>query len=301
VASSILEPDELINKTANLITDRFGHYYTAIYILDQSGNWAELRDATGEAGKVLKQNKHRIEVSSNNMVATAITTRKAVVGDHSGASGTHATNPLLPYTRSEIVLPLVVGDRILGALNVQSTREAAFSTQDVDTLQGMANQVAIALENARLYQEAQQNLKEMRAIQKQYLLEAWSKVPDLVRMDYSVGDEPDEKTHSVEIPLSLREQSLGMIKLLSDQEITPEEYSLMEAVASQAAIALENARLINESRVAANRERLVSDISNKIWSSTTIDGVMQTAARELGRVLDTTRVVIELKSDENNG
>jgi GAF domain-containing protein len=299
-ASAILEPQNLIKKVVNLIADRFGHYYAAIYLLDQTGNWVELMEATGEAGKVLKQNRHRIETNSRNPIAVAINSQKANVMSNISAGQAHPTNPLLPYTRSEIVLPLLVGERILGALDVQSTREEAFTSQGVDTLQGMANQVAIALENARLYQEAQQNLKEMQAIQKQYLQEAWSKVPDIGNLDYSVGDEMDGSSPSIDVPLALRDQHLGSIRLHSDQGITPEEQNLVEAVASQAAIALENARLVNESRLLANRERLVSEISNKIWTSTTIDGVLQTVVRELGRALDTARAVIELKSDDKN-
>ncbi|MCJ7432701.1 MAG: GAF domain-containing protein [Anaerolineales bacterium] len=153
-ASSILEPDELIKKVVNLITDRFGHYYTAIYLLDQTGYWAELIEATGDAGKVLKQNRHRLELNTKGLIANAINNQQAMIADSKNAS-IRSANPLLPYTKSEIALPLIVGDRALGALDVQSTREGAFNPQDVDTLQGMANQVAIALENARLYQESQ--------------------------------------------------------------------------------------------------------------------------------------------------
>jgi GAF domain-containing protein len=195
---------------------------------------------------------------------------------------------------------LIVGDRALGVLDVQSTHDGAFKPQDVDTLQGMANQVAIALENARLYQESQKNLEEMQSIQKQYLLEAWSRVSNVEELAYSVGDNPGENAYNIETPLTLRDQSLGVIHLATDEDISLEERNLINAVASQAAIALENARLVNESRQLANRERLVAEISNKIWTSTTIDGVLQTVVRELGRVLDTTRAVIELKSDENN-
>ncbi len=298
-ASSILEPDELLKKVVNLITDRFGHYYSAIYLIDQTGYWAELIEATGDAGKVLKQNRHRLELNNKGLIASAINNQQATIADSKNASNRSA-NPLLPYTKSEIALPLIVGDRALGALDVQSTRDGAFKPQDIDTLQGMANQVAIALENARLYQESQKNLEEMQSIQKQYLLEAWSKVPNAEKLEYNVGDFADEKGHKFETPLALRDQSLGTIQLITDEDISPEEHNLIKAVASQAAIALENARLVNESRQLANRERLVADISNKIWTSTTIDGVMQTVVKELGRVLDTTRAVIELKSDENN-
>jgi len=298
-ASSILEPDELIKKVVNLITDRFGHYYSAIYLVDQTGYWAELIEATGDAGRVLKQNRHRLELNNKGLIANAINNQQATIADSKNTS-IRSANPLLSYTKSEIALPLIVGDRALGALDVQSTREGAFNPQDIDTLQGMANQVAIALENAHLYQEAQKNLDEMQSIQKQYLLEAWSKIPNAEKLEYSVGDTTGEKAYRTEISLALRDQSLGTIQLTTDEDISPEERNLIDAVASQAAIALENARLVNESRQLANRERLVAEISNKIWTSTTIDGVMQTVVKELGRVLDTTRAVIELKSDENN-
>ena len=299
VASSILEPDELLKKVVNLITDRFGHYYSAIYLLDQSGNWAELMEATGDAGKVLKQNRHRIELENKGLITNAITNQQATIAGADGAL-VRSSNTLLPYTKSEIALPLIIGDRVLGALDVQSTHEGAFNPQDVDTLQGMANQVAIALENARLYQESQRNLQEIKSIQKQYLLEAWSKVPNMEKLVYSVGDGPGKNDRKIEIPLALRDQILGKILLQTEEDITPEERNFVDAVASQATIAMENARLVNESRQLANRERLVTEISNKIWTSTTVDGVMQTVIKELGRVLDTTRVVIELKSDENN-
>jgi GAF domain-containing protein/HAMP domain-containing protein len=298
-AASILEPEELLIKVVNLITDRFGHYYSAIYLVDQTGRWAELIEATGDAGKVLKQNKHRLALDNTGLIASAINNQQATVADSKNAS-VRSANPLLPYTKSEIALPLIVGNRALGALDVQSSHDGAFKPQDVDTLQGMANQVAIALENARLYQEAQKNLEEMQSIQKQYLLEAWSRVSNVEELAYSVGDNPGENAYNIETPLTLRDQSLGTIHLATDEDISPEERNLISAVASQAAISLENARLVNESRQLANRERLVAEISNKIWTSTTIDGVLQTVVRELGRVLDTTRAVIELKSDENN-
>jgi GAF domain-containing protein len=160
--------------------------------------------------------------------------------------------------------------------------------------------VAIALENAHLYQEAQKNLVEMQAIQKQYLLDAWSKVPNMAKLEYIVGDNSDESTHKIETPLTLRDQTLGIIQLATDEDISLEERNLIDAVASQAAIALENARLVNESRQLADRERLVAEISNRIWTSTTVDGVLQTVVKELGKVLDTTRAVIELKSDKTN-
>ena len=234
-ASSVLDPDELINQVANLITDQFDYYYTALFLVDPTGRWAELKSATGEAGRVLKENKHRLEVGGKSMVGTAISTRSPRVALDVGAEPTRFENPLLPYTRSEIALPLLVGERVLGALDVQSTREGAFGPQEIETLQGMANQISIALENASLFQQVQQNLDEIRSIQRQYTLQSWKRVENTEELRYEVGDEEHHGTdNELEVSLAMRGGVIGEIKLDSDNEWTPEQRNLIESIAAQA-------------------------------------------------------------------
>ena len=302
VASSSLDPDELLAKVILLVPERFGYYYAAIYLLDPSEKWAELKEATGEAGKLLRQNRHRLEVAGRSMVGTAIREKTARIAQIASEEKQRYENPILSYTRSEIALPLIVGDRVLGALNVQSTKESDFGPQVIETMQNMAGQVAIALENARLFQEAQHNIREMRTIQQQYLLEGWSgfTAQKEDELEYQVGDEPDEKSKKIEVSISLRDQVLGQIRFESTEDWTPEQESLANAVATQAAIALENARLISESRQIAVYERMLAEINSKIWSSATIDGVLQTAVKELGRRLSASQATIELNMDESN-
>ncbi|MGC8856047.1 MAG: GAF domain-containing protein [Anaerolineae bacterium] len=299
-ASAILDPEDLIEKVVNVISEQFGYYYVALFLVDPSGKWAELKSATGDAGRVLKENKHRLEIGGQSMVSAAITSRQPRVAQKTETEIIRFNNPLLPYTRSEIALPLIVGDRVLGALDAQSTHPSAFDPQDVETLQTMANQVAIALENARLYQEAQQNLKEMRTIQRQYLLSSWNALVDEKgNLGYTVGDEEMIGQASLEVPLTLRDQIIGEISLASEQEWTPEERNLIEAIATQAALALENARLLEESQKLAARDHLIAEVTGKIWSANTLDGILQTAIKELGRALDVSEARIELKIEEN--
>lgn len=302
VAASSLDPEQLLARIIPLFQDEFGFYFAAIYILDSSGKWAELREATGESGKVLKQNRHRLDVAGKSMVSTAIRERSPRIAQVASEEKQRFENPLLPYTRSEVAFPLMVGERVLGALNVQSTKEGDFGPQVIETLKNMAGQVSIALENARLFQEAQQIIKEMRTVQQQYLLEGWSAYSEEnKKLEYSVGDELDENSQKLEIPISLRDQVLGQIILEGTQEWTPEQQSLVNAIATQAATALENARLVSESRRIALRERMVAEINSKIWSSATIDGVLQTAVKELGRRLDASSATVELKIDHPMG
>jgi len=302
VASSILNPGELIARVVNLITDRFGYYYAAIFITDSSNRWAELKDASGTAGQTLKAQGHRLELGGKSMVSTAITTRQARIAEDVGAEQVRFDNPLLPGTRSEIALPLIVGGRTIGALDVQSTQEAAFGPEEVDTLQGMANQVAIALENARLFQETQASLEELRATHRLYVTDAWSETArEHGGFEYVASAESSEsggETSTVNVPLTLRDQIIGQLQLEGQQEWTLEERNLIEAVATQAALALENARLLNESQQIALQERLLSEITSKVWASNTIDGILQITIKELSRAFSASEGSISLEVRE---
>lgn len=301
VASSILDPDELIEKVVNLITDRFGYYYAALFIIEESGTWAELADATGKAGKTLKERHHRLAVAGNSMVGFAITNRKARIALDVGEESIRFDNPLLPETRSEIALPLIVGDHIIGALDVQSKAASAFSPRDVEVLQNMANQVAVAIENARLFQASQALLEEMRATNQRYLLSSWSELARAsgkIEVQTRLSSPEEEGLYSTEVPLTIRDQILGQVLVQGDEEWTPEQRRLLEAVATQAAFALENARLLSESQQTALRERIAAGITERIWSSQSVDAILQTTIRELGRALEASEATIELKPEE---
>lgn len=300
VATSILEPDELLKRVVNLITKEFRYYYSAIYLIDQTGQWCELKEATGEAGRALKESKHRIEITNLNIIGKAIRTRQAQSSFSADENTVQLNNSFLPYTRSELVLPLFVGDQMLGALDVHSSQEAAFTEQDVETLQNMANQVAISLDNARLFQETRQRLNEMRNIQKQYLHEAWleSKLPQ-GGLSLVIGEKSENgEKNLIETPIILRDQIIGELRLEEDEPLSTEDKNWINAIVTQAALALENARLLEESQSAAMREKFVTEITNKVWASTSMDSVLQTTIRELGQILDATEATIEINVDE---
>ncbi len=147
--TSVFDIHELLRKTVNLIRERFGFYHAGIFLLDESGEWAVLQEATGEAGFQMKAQGHRLEVAESSMVGwTALHGQPRIALDV-GEDAVHFVNPLLPHTRSEMTLPLMVGGKVLGVLDIQSTAEAAFDEEDARVLQNMADQIAIALENAR--------------------------------------------------------------------------------------------------------------------------------------------------------
>jgi GAF domain-containing protein/HAMP domain-containing protein len=153
--TSILNVDELLLDVVNLIRARFSFYHAGVFLIDEDGEWAMLRQATGEAGQRMLTRKHRLAVGGQSIVGWVTSNRQPRIALDVGADAVHFKNPDLPGTRSEMALPLIVGDRLLGALDVQSTQEAAFDEEDMATLSLMADQVAVALDNAlKFSQEA---------------------------------------------------------------------------------------------------------------------------------------------------
>ncbi len=290
--SSILDPDQLMEQVVNLISEQFGYYYVAIFLIDESGEWAELKHATGEAGKLLRQQGHRLPISGKSMVGAAIRTRQGRIALDVGAEAVRFDNPLLPYTRSEIALPLIVGGEVLGALDAQSTQEAAFTEADIETLQAMANQVAIALQNARLFREMQQNLQELRALQRQYVRQGWGDLLKAKQIRWESGETSPEAQSVVHIPLRLREEVVGEISLQGEREWEEEEKEWLETLASQAALALESARLLEENARRAELEHIAIQIVKRIRSTLETQSILRTAVRELQRSLRLPEVVL---------
>jgi GAF domain-containing protein len=162
--ASILDTDELLTAVVNLITERFGFYYAAVFTLDDDGRRAVLRAATGEAGRVLMERQHQLDADERSMVGAAIVRRQARITADVTREGSRFANPLLPKTRSEIALPLQVGRRVLGALDVQSIEPAAFDEATAGVLQSMADQIAVALSNAQQFKQTAAALEQANTL-----------------------------------------------------------------------------------------------------------------------------------------
>jgi DNA-binding LacI/PurR family transcriptional regulator/GAF domain-containing protein len=146
--TSIFDVKELLRRTTELISERFGFYHVGIFLLDSSEGWLVLQEATGEAGAEMKARGHRLSVGDTSMVGWTAAHRQPRIALDVGEDAVHFAHPLLSHTRSEMTLPLLIGDRLVGVLDVQSIDEAAFDRDDVRTLQSMADQIAVAIENA---------------------------------------------------------------------------------------------------------------------------------------------------------
>ncbi|MGB7539352.1 MAG: GAF domain-containing protein [Anaerolineales bacterium] len=162
LATSTLETGTLLSRAVNLLRERFGFYHTAIYLLDEQGKYAVVREATGQPGVQMKEAKHSIAVGSKTIVGQVTESGKPYAALDSSKDPYFRAYPLLPETKTQLALPLKIGDRMLGAMDIHVSRANAFLPADIAVLQSLADQVAVALDNARSYEVEREALKEMR-------------------------------------------------------------------------------------------------------------------------------------------
>ncbi len=163
-ATSIRELDDLLHRAVNLAGDRFGFYHVAVFLIDESGEYAALKAASGEAGRKMIAMGHKLKVGEVGIVGNVAAVGEPHIALDVDADSVHHVQPLLPKTRSEIALPLKVGESIIGVLDVQSEKEIAFDDDDVQIIQTMADQLAIAIDNLRLLEEVQQHANELESL-----------------------------------------------------------------------------------------------------------------------------------------
>jgi GAF domain-containing protein len=173
-ASAYLDLNSLLFESVELIKQRFDFYHASIFLLDEYHRYAVVAASTGEIGQKMIELGHKLEVGGRSMVGAATGTGKPCIALDVGKDAVHFNNPLLPLTRSEMALPLIAQGRVMGALDVQSTRRGAFSDSDITVLQSMANQLANAIEVARAYQESKKALDEVSILHQKYMLDQWS-------------------------------------------------------------------------------------------------------------------------------
>ena len=164
LVTSTLDLNTIFTRTVNLISDRFGFYFAAIYIIEETGFNAVLREATGEAGEKMKAQRHSVIVGSNSVIGKVAEKIEPVLVNDTETEPLYVPNPLLLDTRSEVAIPLRIGVRIVGVIDIQSMQTHAFTQDDLSVLQSLSDQVAVAIDNARSYELSQQLIQELREI-----------------------------------------------------------------------------------------------------------------------------------------
>lgn len=163
-ATAATSLEELLNQAVNLVRERFHFYHAGIFLIDEERKYAVLVAATGEAGRKLLAQGHRLEVGKVGLVGYVAGTGKPRIALDVGEDAVHFKQPLLPDTRSEMALPLTVNGVVIGVLDVQSTDEAAFDQDDIEVLQTMADQLALAIHKMRVLHQAEQRAEQLASL-----------------------------------------------------------------------------------------------------------------------------------------
>ncbi len=326
------EPETFLSQVVQLISRYSGYYHVSIYMLEETRRYAVLRAASSEGGQRMLARSQRLAVGTGSVVGYVTATGEPRIVQDVKADALHRMNPDLPDTRSEMALPLRLGNEVVGALDLQSVEQRAFDKEDVAVLSLLADQVAIAIENARLFQQTQEALAEAEAVQRRYSWQGWQRfmrqregwqfeyrlegVPSGLEVELptteevllrgeavavsKIGVEVEDgvKVRStLTVPIKVSGQVVGVIDLHEADEArewTEHEVALAQAVADQMGQALESARLFEQTQAWAQREQLASRITGRMRAAPNVQDILRIATEELGKALGVTRSVVRL-------
>ena len=311
--STIRDIDTLLPRIADMISSVFGFYHVGIFLLDDNKRFAILRASNSVGGKKMLEYGHQLEVGRTGIVGHVASTGAARIAADVGIDSVHFSNPYLPDTRSEMALPLRIGQEIIGVLDVQSIQPEAFSLADVNILSVLSDEMSIAIQNTRLIEETGAALAETELAYSQLTSQTWrafkKKAPTLAyHYDGSKPEPLQEELPDIlspkesgvySVPVKLRGVTVGNLRLKPRTEghiLTDDEKLIAEAVAERVALAAENARLLLESQNRAAKEQVIAEITSKIGESINLNSVLQTAVEELGQFLPGSEVSIKFEN-----
>jgi GAF domain-containing protein len=311
-ASSIQDLNTLLNNTVNLISKHFDHYHVAIYLINLRGDYATLQAASSEGGKRLVERGYRLRVGMEGIVGFVAAEKRPRIALDVGEDAFYFDSSDLPDTRSELALPLIARNQIIGVLDMQSTEVRAFPYDELDMFQTLADQIAVAIENTRLLSESELTISQLEVISSENTRRNWQleSVAQKPAFLYSAaGVQPIEKSahpiskNVLQVPLMLRGQKIGNISLHRKEGFrgwTSQEKAVATEVANQTALALENIRLVENTRKRANREKIISNVSARIRETLDLDTVLRTSAREIQSALNLQEVELRLIPQDNS-
>lgn len=299
----------LLETLARLISEQFGFYHTGIFLLHESGNQVMLQAVSSEGGKRILEQGYSHVVGAPGIIGSVAAQKKPRIALDMGEGAVLFNNPDLPLTRSQIALPLLIRNRLLGVLDIQSDTPQAFGTEDLDILQTLSDQVAIAIENARLLEETQTAMIQLEALTSLRTHEAWfQKLHERSRAftytplglraeNSSVGSD-----NSIRAAIVLRGRKIGTISIARKGEgrWSKLDEGLLEEVAGQVGLAVDHIRLLEEATQRARLEQTVGKLANQFGQSLDLDTLLQTAARELGQLPEVAEVSVIIGQQQDD-
>jgi GAF domain-containing protein len=325
-AAAAQDLEQILERAVNLMQARFDLYHVGLFLIDERREYAVLRAAAGYGAKQILEQGFQVRVDRKSALGQFAITGTPYIVQETGEDPTYLEHPILKEAQSRAILPLRVGEETIGVIGIQRQDVNAFREDDIAVLQIMTDQLAVAIENARLLHNMQQAVHEMEAASGRYTRESWRAVgqragrppgyryrhkaidpiteqPPEVRQAWLEGrrvvdaqnNEEQEGVKAAAIPIKLREETIGVFDLRSSNDtISSEALSLVEDIADRLALALENARLLEDTQRRAAREHLTREITDKMRRAASVESIVQTAVDELYEALGTTRAFVRL-------
>jgi GAF domain-containing protein len=325
-AAVLQDVESLLDEVVHLVSDRFGFYHTGIFLLDKQNGFAVLRAASSEGGQCMLARAHKLKLGVGLVGHVAAHGHHRIALDVD-ADSVYFDNPDLPETRSEIALPLQARGEIIGVLDVQRRKTGAFDEEDVVVLQTLADQIAVAIANAHLFDQLQQSLEAERRAYGQLSLVDWQRLsrtrPQLERrydpggvlvddgewreemrravQDGAVVSGELDSMFTLAVPLRVRGQVIGVLDAHKPKEAggwTEDETALLQTLVDQLGIALDSARLYQETQRRASREQAIRQITEKMRRTVDVETILQSTVAELAKALGAPRAYVRLGTDE---
>lgn len=322
LATETTEPDLIMSQAVELIRERFGFYHASLFLIDETGNWAVLRASTGDAGRKMLARSHRLAIGSASIVGWVTTNRLPRVALNVEQDPFHFKNPLLPDTNAEMAVPLILGQRLIGALDVQSTEAEAFDEDDIRALEGIASELSVSIDRSRVQRDMQGQLERLERTERSGIRVAWSRVGrtgtaptihlspqgDIVPADESrfsllntmpVHGETRLSADGSEIavPIQVRGEIIATISARHpnpSERWTDEAVALIEAIAGQTALALESARQRDDETRRVTELEVLNRVSQAVSQMLRLDTLYRIVHRQINQVLGDTDLTIAL-------
>lgn len=326
LAAEAEDLDQLLTRAIELVRSRFRFYHASVFLLDESGAWAEVAASTGEAGQLLLSRRHRLAVGSASIVGWVTANRMPRISPDVEEDPFHFRNPALPDTQSEMAVPLMVGQRLIGVLDLQSTEKDAFSDAYVRAIEAIASELAFAIDNTRLATARRQEMEALEGEVRERIRDSWSEYtrsggPSIIHVgaggtgisEAAFQDlnetaqqgqtyvSPDKS--EVVVPVRVRGETIAAIAARKPEgggEWTDDDVALIESVAGQAALALETARQYAEEQRRVAELEVVNRVSQAASQLLRLDTLLRMVGRQIHSVLGRTDVTIGLYEEESD-
>jgi GAF domain-containing protein len=299
---------EMLDQVVSLIATQFGYYQVGLFLIEEDSQWANLKAASSEGGRAMIARNHRLGVGKQGIVGFVTGIGQPRITQDIDLDRIHSVTPELPETRSEMALPLKARGKIIGALDIQDRVPNAFVEEDISALQTLADQVALAIENLRLFQQVEEKQEEMQRIYGDISQKTWletNRQKGISAYKFSDGklipvNDPNESLLSenkLELPIIVRGNKIGSIEIAKQDvraEWTEDEEQVLSTLSDQLGIALDSARLFNETQLRASTEKIIGDINAEIWESLEINSILRTTAEKLQQSLELPEVSIKM-------